>query len=129
MDFEAMTPAAAPDAIAPDGSEVRILCGLAGGGMALFSLASGAVARAVAHRSVEEIWYILCGQGRIWRRQGGHEEITALARGLSLSLPAGTQFQFRCDGGGPLTIVAVTMPPWPGPDEAYAVAGLWEPTV
>jgi mannose-6-phosphate isomerase-like protein (cupin superfamily) len=25
----------------------------------------------------------------------------------------------------PLAAVAVTMPPWPGPDEAYEVTGAW----
>lgn len=129
MDFETREAAPALDAIAPDGSEVRLLCGLSRGGMALFTLPPGAVAKPVAHRSVEEIWYVLSGQGRIWRRQGQREHIAGLTPGLSLSLPAGTRFQFRCDGREPLTIVAVTMPPWPGPDEAYAVAGTWEPTV
>jgi hypothetical protein len=33
---------AAPDAIAPDGSEVRILCVLSRGGMAMFTLMPGA---------------------------------------------------------------------------------------
>jgi mannose-6-phosphate isomerase-like protein (cupin superfamily) len=28
-----------------------------------------------------------------------------------------------------LTFVAVTMPPWPGMDEAMAVQGPWAPTV
>lgn len=121
--------AGAPDAIAPDGSEVRILCGVARGGLALFSLPPKAVAKAVAHRTVEEIWYVVSGHGRIWRRLGAQEETVALASGVSVSLPTGTHFQFRCDGFEPLTIVGATMPPWPGPDEAYAVAGIWEPTV
>jgi hypothetical protein len=40
-------------ALAPDGSQVRVLLGLAGGGMAHFSLPPGQVSKAVAHRSVE----------------------------------------------------------------------------
>ena len=39
--------------------------------------------------------------------------------------PAGTHFQFRADAAGPLTAVGVTMPPWPGDDEAYEVPGEW----
>jgi mannose-6-phosphate isomerase-like protein (cupin superfamily) len=48
---------------------------------------------------------------------------------VSISLPTGTQFQFRCDGFEPLVVVGVTMPPWPGAEEAYAIEGPWAATV
>jgi len=48
---------------------------------------------------------------------------------VSISLPTGTHFQYRCDGKEALIAVAVTIPPWPGADEAYLVDGIWEPTV
>jgi hypothetical protein len=41
--------------VAPDGSDVRVLLGLAGGGMAEFELAAGLVSAAITHRTVEEI--------------------------------------------------------------------------
>ena len=50
--FETKRLPAAPDALAPDGSEVRVLCGVARGGMAHFSLPPRAVSRAVAHRTI-----------------------------------------------------------------------------
>jgi mannose-6-phosphate isomerase-like protein (cupin superfamily) len=53
-----------PDAVAPDGSEVRLLAALAGGSFAHFTLAPNAVSAAVAHRTVEEIWYFVAGGGR-----------------------------------------------------------------
>ena len=121
--------AGAPDAIAPDGSEVRLLGASARGSMAAFRLAPGCVSKAVAHRTVEEIWYFIAGRGRMWRRLGTAEEVTELARGVAITIPTGVHFQFRCDGSEPLEAVAVTMPPWPGADEAYPVAGKWEPTV
>lgn len=117
------------DAIAPDGSEVRVLCAAARGSMALFTLGPGMVSRAVVHRSVEEIWYIVRGSGRMWRRDARREEIVALGPGLSLAIPAGTRFQFRCDGDAPIEAVGVTMPPWPGPGEAEIVEGIWPATV
>jgi mannose-6-phosphate isomerase-like protein (cupin superfamily) len=129
MRFETRRASSEPDAIAPDGSEVRLLCGLGRGGMATFSLPPQAVAKAVAHRTIEEIWYVTAGSGRIWRKLRGVEETTELAPGTSVNLPAGTHFQLRCDGEEPLVAVAVTMPPWPGADEAYAVAGPWPPTL
>lgn len=116
---------AAPNVAAPDGSDVRVLLQLAGGSMAHFELAAGRTSRAVVHRSVDEIWYILQGGGQMWRRQEGREEVTDLGPGTSLSIPAGTQFQFRSTGAGPLAALAVTMPPWPGEDEARHVPGIW----
>jgi len=129
MAFETRSIAATPDAIAPDGSEVRLLGSLLRGGMAIFRLPPQAVSKAVAHRSVEEIWYFTAGQGRVWRRLGDHEEITDVAAGVSITIPTGTHFQFRCDGSEPLEAVGVTMPPWPGEEEAYPVTGVWVPTV
>jgi mannose-6-phosphate isomerase-like protein (cupin superfamily) len=84
----------------------------------------GAIAKAVAHRTVEEIWYITRGRGRMWRKSGEREEITEIGAGVSLSIPCGTHFQFRCDGGERLDAVAITMPPRPGPNEAYPVDGI-----
>jgi mannose-6-phosphate isomerase-like protein (cupin superfamily) len=121
----ARTLGAAADVIAPDGCEVRILAATERGSMAHFTLGSGAVARAVAHRTVEEVWYFLSGRGRMWRRLGQQEETVEVAPGFSLAIPLGTRFQLRNDGDQPLTAVAVTMPPWPGEDEAYFVDGPW----
>ncbi|XGB41794.1 MAG: cupin domain-containing protein [Nodosilinea sp. LVE1205-7] len=116
------------DLIAPDGSEVKILLSLAGGSMAHFELAPGATSIAVAHRTVEEIWFFLGGQGEMWRQQGDREEIVTVEPGICITIPLGTHFQFRCLGSHPLTAVAITMPPWPGEGEAYGVDGWWAST-
>ncbi|MGC2204187.1 MAG: cupin domain-containing protein [Stellaceae bacterium] len=129
MKFETKRIASARDAIAPDGSEVRVLCQVSRGGLALFSLPPQAVSKAVAHHSVEEIWYVLSGSGRMWRKLGDDEGIVELAPGVSLTIPTGTHFQFRCDGAEALNIVGATMPPWPGEDEAHFVDGTWRSTV
>ncbi len=126
--FETRSLPTRPDAVAPDGSDVRLLAGgLGGGGMAHFELGPGRTSVAVAHRTVEEIWLIVSGRGQMWRRQGKREEVTDLEPGLSLTIPLGTAFQFRCIGSEPLVIVATTMPPWPGEGEAIPVRGPWEP--
>ena len=124
--FETKRLPSEPDVAAPDGSDVRILLSLAGGSMAHFSLAPGKVSRAVAHRTVEEIWYVLGGVGEMWRKAGAAEEIVALEAGACISIPAGTSFQFRPTGDTPLQAVAITMPPWPGEGEAVLVEGRWE---
>jgi mannose-6-phosphate isomerase-like protein (cupin superfamily) len=118
-----------PDATAPDGSEVRLLPAMKNGGMAHFSLGPRQVSKAVAHRTVEEIWYFVRGRGRMWRQLGKQEETVAVFAGVSVTIPTGTRFQFRSDTDEPLEAVAVTMPPWPGPHEALLVQGTWEPTV
>ena len=119
----------APEIIATDGCEVRVLCALPRGGMALFTLGPGLVGKAVAHRTVEEIWVVIRGRGQMWRKSGEEEEIAELEAGVSVSIPVGAHFQLRSDGEEPLEAVAVTMPPWPGDGEAYIVEGKWAPTV
>jgi mannose-6-phosphate isomerase-like protein (cupin superfamily) len=114
-----------PDAIAPDGSEVRILAATARGSMAQFRLPPGRVSTAVAHHTVEEVWCFTGGTGRMWRKLDGVEEEIDVHAGVSISLPVGMAFQFRNDGEGALEAIGVTMPPWPGPDEAYEVPGKW----
>lgn len=114
--------------MAPDGSEVRVLLGMTGGGMAHFRLGAGQVAKAVTHRTVEEIWFVLAGRGEMWRKQGGREECVQLEPGVCLTIPVGTHFQFRADAAEAVSAVAITMPPWPGPDEAIFVSGPWEPS-
>ena len=79
MTFETRNIPATSDAIAPDGSEVRLLGSLPRGSMAAFRLAPFAVSKAVTHRTVEEIWYFTAGYGRMWRKLGDREEITEVA--------------------------------------------------
>lgn len=113
------------DGLAPDGSEVRLLLEVRETGMAHFTLPPGKVSRAVTHRTVEELWYVLAGRGRMWRKQGEHEEIVPLGPDICLSLPLGTHFQFRNDGEDDLEIIIATIPPWPGTTEAVPVPGIW----
>lgn len=119
----------AKDVVAPDGSNVRILLGLKGGGMAHFELPAGQIATAVTHNTVEEIWFFLSGRGQMWRKQAGREEVTDVEPGICITIPLGTHFQFRSLGDQPLAAVAVTMPPWPGEGEVVVVQGYWEPTL
>jgi len=115
----------AADAIAPDGSEVRILAATARGSMAQFTLPPGRISSAVAHHTVEEVWFFISGQGQMWRKNEKTEEVVLIRTGFSISISVGTHFQFRNDGTEPLVAVGTTMPPWPGEDEAYTVPGKW----
>jgi len=117
------------DAVAPDGSDVRLLLGLKGGGMAHFALAPGETSTAVTHRTVEEIWFFVSGTGQMWRQLGRDSVTVDVRAGVCLSIPLGTHFQFRSFGDEPLAAIGVTMPPWPGEGEAVTVTGPWQPTV
>ena len=63
--------AQAPDVTAPDGSEIRLLVdarhSASHASMVDVTLPAGQVSRPVWHRTVEEIWYILEGRGKVWR--------------------------------------------------------------
>jgi mannose-6-phosphate isomerase-like protein (cupin superfamily) len=97
--------------------------------MAHFELAPGQTSVAVAHRTIEEIWYFLSGRGEYWRKLGGEEEVVPVEPGVCLTIPVGAHFQFRSFGYEPLAALGVAMPPWPGEGEAYRVEGKWTPTV
>lgn len=123
--FASAQPAEACDVIAPDGSEIRFLPQVKGGSMVHCTLPPGAVSLAVTHKTVDELWYVLAGAGEMWRRQDGREEVVPLLPGTAHAIPLGTHFQFRNPGKEPLAFVIVTMPPWPGMDEAVRVADHW----
>lgn len=113
------------DVFAPDGSEIRVLAGTAHVSMAHGLLPPGGVSRAIRHRTVEEVWYVLAGQAEIWRRLGDDEQLITASAGTSLTIPVGMHFQFRTTGDEPFQFIMLTMPPWPGEDEAEFVAGVW----
>jgi len=117
------------DAIAPDGSDVRTLLALRRGSLAHFELGPGYTSIAVAHRTVEEIWFFIKGRGEMWRKLNDHEEVVPVDPGVCVTIPVGTHFQVRSFVNEPLEAIAVTMPPWPGEGEAYEVEGKWPPTV
>jgi mannose-6-phosphate isomerase-like protein (cupin superfamily) len=127
--FQTKTLPASPDAVAPDGSDVRVLLQVRGGSLAHFELAAGQTSVAVRHRSVEEVWYFLRGTGEMWRKSGDEEQVVAVSPAVCVTIPLGTSFQFRADADESLAAIGATIPPWPGEGEALIVSGPWEPTV
>ena len=126
QDFATMQLPDAPDAVAPDGSDVRVLLRLGRGSMAHFELGAGRVSRAVAHHAVDEIWYILAGQGQMWRRQADRQGPFRCAQVPACPFPRARISSSGPLRDGPLAAVGVTMPPWPGDNEAYEVPGAWD---
>ncbi len=128
LPFTIRSTSAEVDVLAPDGSEIRLLVNTPRCSMAHGTLPPGGVSLAIVHRTVEEVWYVTGGEAEIWRQQGRFEEVTYVRTGDSLTIPLGTAFQFRTIGNQPFCFIMVTMPPWPGPDEALPIEGKWQTT-
>lgn len=123
--MDTMTLPAAADYIAPDGSEIRLLPSYSTAGMSHCRIARGRVSKAVRHRTVEEIWYFIEGAGEVWRHYGSVERVDSVRGGTAITIPFQTHFQFRNTGHTDLTFLIVTVPGWPGADEAVDVEGKW----
>jgi mannose-6-phosphate isomerase-like protein (cupin superfamily) len=117
-----------PDGRSPAGAEIRYLIEGETGAMIHSTVPPGQVNRATVHATVSEFWHVLSGEGQIWRRNGTGEETTVLGRGVSIDIPVGTAFQYRCTGVDPLQFLCITMPRWPGDKEATVIEGPWKPT-
>ena len=62
----------------------------------------------------------------VLRKQGEREQVLDVAPGHSLTIPLGTDFQFRNTGAVPLEFIIATTPPWPGENEAIVLSvGRW----
>ena len=128
-----------PDAIAPDGSEIRLLIddrhGPTRGSLVEVTLPAGQVSRPVWHRTVEEVWYVLEGRGQVWRCPAGAPAESAppldVSPGDAVGIPTGWRFQFSSAPETPLRFLCFTTPPWPGAHEAVPSeeGGLGQPTV
>ena len=131
--------ASRPDATAPDGSQIRLLAdgrnAASKSSLVEVTLPAGQVSRPVYHRTVEEIWYILEGEGQVWRcppgADAGAVPPQAVSPGDALVIPTGWRFQFAAAADAPLRFLCHTTPPWPGDAEAAPAerGGLGEATV
>ena len=113
----------APDAIAPDGSEIRYVVTDAGrASLVEVRLPAGSASKPVRHRTVEEIWYFLAGRGEVWLEEPGRPGAARpVGPGDAVVIPTGWHFQFRA-GAEDLRFLCYTAPPWPGEEEAVALA-------
>lgn len=125
MPFETRTMNKNVDAIAPDGSEIRFVAERTGGSVVHCTLPPGTSSKAIRHRTVEEIWLFLEGQGEVWRALDDQSECVSVGPNSVITIPLGAHFQFRNTGETPLRFVITTMPPWPGEEEAIEVADYW----
>ena len=118
-----------PDAKSPAGADIRYLMDGITGNMIHSTVPAYQVNRATVHATVSEFWFILEGQGEIWRDDGAESCVTNLVPGVSIDIPVGTKIQYRNNSNLELKFICISMPRWPGDSEATYVQGIWEPTI
>ncbi|MBP9881838.1 MAG: cupin domain-containing protein [Chitinophagales bacterium] len=118
------------DYFAPDGSEIRLLAKINSGGFCHCTLPVGKISMAVKHKTFEEIWYFLSGEGEMWQKEVNDGEPIKVKQGDSINIPLGNSFQFRNTDTENLCILIATIPNWPGEEEgkreALPVEGYWK---
>lgn len=118
-----------PDVKSPAGSDIRYLMDGETGNMMHCTVPPLQINKAIVHATVSEFWYVLEGQGEIWRDDGEEGSTANLIPGTAIAIPVGTAFQYRNITEKELKFICVAMPPWPGAAEATFVKGKWEPTI
>ena len=118
-----------PDARSPAGADIRFIMDGDTGNMIHSTVPPRQINRATIHATVSEFWFVLEGEGEIWRKDAYEERVTRLEAGVSIDIPVGTAFQYRNIGNVDLKFICITMPPWPGDQEASHLGGAWEPTI
>lgn len=118
-----------PDVKSPAGADIRYLMDGELGNMIHSTVPPHQVNRATVHETVSEFWYLLEGRVEIWREDDVESCITALLPGIVIDIPVGTIFQYRNLSDVDLKFICITMPPWPGEEEATYVTGVWQPTI
>lgn len=113
----------------PAGAAIRYMMDGATGNMIHSTVPPRQINRATVHASVSEFWYVLEGQGEIWRDDGRESSVTSLTAGTAIDIPVGTAFQYRNISDSDLKFICVSMPRWPGDQEATFIEGIWQPTV
>ena len=118
-----------PDARSPAGADIRFIMDGSTGNMIHSTVPPRQINRATIHATVSEFWFVLEGAGEIWRKDAQEERVTRLEAGVSIDIQVGTAFQYRNIGDVDLKFICITMPPWPGDQEASHLSGTWEPTI
>ena len=118
-----------PDAKSPAGADIRYLMEGETGNMIHSTVPAFQINRATVHATVSEFWFVLEGRGEIWRDDGMQHAITELIPGTAIDIPVGTAFQYRNVSDQDLKFICISMPRWPGDNEATYIDGIWEPSV
>jgi mannose-6-phosphate isomerase-like protein (cupin superfamily) len=113
------------DYVSPAGvSEIRVLPWFEEGEIVHAKALSGKPSIAASLTGVGEFFYILKGEGELWRATGRLEHVVPLHPGRCVSIPPGISYQYRAIGG-PLEFLVVTVPRWQKDNWAEAKQRYW----
>jgi mannose-6-phosphate isomerase-like protein (cupin superfamily) len=100
------------DYVSPGGaSEIRLLPSFEEGEIVHATTYPGKTSIAGTLAGVGEFFYILKGEGELWRATGRLEHVVSLHPGRCLSIPSGIYYQYRAIGR-PLEFLVTTLPRW-----------------
>lgn len=100
-----------PDARSPAGAAICYLMDGERGNMIHSTVPTGQINKATVHKTISEFWYILEGQGEIWRDDGEDNSVTTLTPVTAIDIPVSTAFQHRNTGEVDLKFICIAMPP------------------
>jgi mannose-6-phosphate isomerase-like protein (cupin superfamily) len=113
------------DYVSPsEATEIRLLPNLPGGEIVHATTPPGRVSTPAVLEGITELFFVLSGHAELWRAAGDTEELTRLARGRCVKMPAGTLFQYRT-GNEPLEFLVITAPRWQRERWSHAPQGRW----
>lgn len=118
-----------PEAKSPAGADIRYLMDGETGNMIHSTVPPHQVNKATVHATISEFWFVLEGRGEIWRDDGVESDVTVLIPGIAIDIPVGTAFQYRNVSDVDLKFICISMPRWPGDQEARYIDGVWQPTI
>jgi mannose-6-phosphate isomerase-like protein (cupin superfamily) len=123
MDLSTHALSADPDAVSPDGSaDIRYLLKSPQGDVTHAVCRTGQVAPTHHLPELDEAYYVLAGEGEIWRATPSREAVTSLRPGRWVQMPAGMKFQYRANKGSSLVLLVMVLPSW-RPELFHTVPG------
>jgi mannose-6-phosphate isomerase-like protein (cupin superfamily) len=115
-----------PDAVSPSGgSEIRNLPAFDEGSLAHARAVQGHPAAPATLVGAGELFYVLAGEGELWRGTGDLEDVTPLQPGRCVSIPPGIAFQYRALTSQ-LDFIVATVPRWRPRNWTAAQARYWD---
>jgi len=105
-----------PDGQALDGCDVRLLTRTPFSSAIHCELPGGQTSQATINYWIHEIWFVISGEGAVWRTDGSFDQTVDVKAGSSITIPPQVTFQFRSTRKEPLVFVCFVAPPFPGPE-------------
>ena len=119
---------AAPDSVSPDGgAEIRHLVVSPRGDLTHAVCLAGSTSGVHRLPELDEGYFVLSGEGEIWRQSDEREAVTKLLPGRWVAMPAGMRFQYRANGGSNVVFLVVVLPSWREDLFHVVEGGRWTP--